>query len=101
VVLSRLDPDCGGIDLPGYSSQAAFFSLSGVRSIQTQALDLRAAQSLSFVLQIGGTATTCEDADFGEDVVVEYRAEGNSSFLQITTFTYNSEYTYRLSLWYI
>lgn len=37
-------PDCGSIDLPGYSSQAAFFSLSGRRYIQTQLLDLTSAQ---------------------------------------------------------
>ena len=49
-------------------------------------------RTMSFVLQIGGTASTCEDADSGEDVVVEYRAEGSTSFLRITTFTYNGEY---------
>lgn len=37
-------PDCGGIDLAGYSSQAAFFSMTGTRSIKTQDLDLRTAQ---------------------------------------------------------
>ena len=37
-------PDCGGIDLTGYSAQAAFFSLSGPRFIQTHYLDLRAAR---------------------------------------------------------
>ena len=37
-------PDCGGINLPGYSRQAAFFSLAGTRSIETRDLDLRAAQ---------------------------------------------------------
>lgn len=37
-------PGCGGIDLPGYSSQAAFFTSTGSRSIETQVLDLRLAQ---------------------------------------------------------
>ena len=42
-------PDCGSIDLPGSSPQAAFFNKSGNRSIQTQPLDLRTAKyALSF-----------------------------------------------------
>ena len=37
-------PDCGGIDLAGFSPQAAFFSLIGPRFIRTRDLDLRAAR---------------------------------------------------------
>ena len=34
-------PDCGSIDLPGFSSEAAFFYGSGTRYIETIGLDLR------------------------------------------------------------
>ena len=37
-------PDCGGIDVPGYSSQAAFFSEKGLRSLTTKPLDLEQAK---------------------------------------------------------
>ena len=37
-------PDCGTIDLSGFSSRAAFFSQTGSRYIQTVALDLSNAR---------------------------------------------------------
>jgi hypothetical protein len=37
-------PDCGSIDLEGFSSQAAFFNKSGSRGIRTEPLDLRKAR---------------------------------------------------------
>jgi hypothetical protein len=77
-------PDCGSIDVPGYSSQAAFFFLDADRYIQTQSLDLIDAKALSFRVQIGGlAASACEVADHGESVVVEYQADGSSKFTRL------------------
>ena len=36
-------PDCGTIDLSGFSTLAAFFSGAGTRSIETKALNLISA----------------------------------------------------------
>ncbi|XP_062500990.1 reelin-like [Corticium candelabrum] len=83
-------PDCDEIDLPGYSLQAAVFSGIGSRSIETQDLDLRTAQTLSFIVQIGGAEALCENADLGEDVIVEYKAKGSAAFVSIITLPYNS-----------
>jgi hypothetical protein len=80
-------PDCGGIDVVGYSPQAAFFALSDPRAITTQPLDLTNAGHLSFRILIGG-ASGCENADPGEDVVVEYQV-GNSSFIEFLRLGYD------------
>lgn len=45
-------------------------------------------RSLSFKVRIGG-GSGCETADSGEDVVVEYQAQGSSSFIQLTKLAYN------------
>lgn len=44
---------------------------------------------MSFIVQIGGTTSACEDANSGEDVVVEYKAQGSASFLPIMTLDHS------------
>jgi reelin len=89
-----LTPDCGSIDLPGFSSQAAYFQQHGTRSIQTQSLDLSQAITLSFRVRIGGSyGSSCESADPNEDVVVEYRPAGSHSFRQLKLLAYNAYLT--------
>jgi hypothetical protein len=80
-------PDCGRVDWFG-TGTAAFFNQSGSRYIQTQPLDLTLAQTLSFLIQIGG-GRGCEEADVGEDVVVEYQLPGSSSFTELQKMAYN------------
>jgi hypothetical protein len=80
-------PDCGRTDWFG-TGLAAFFNESGPRYIQTQPLDLTFAQTLSFRIQIGG-GRGCEEADIGEDVVIEYRLPGSSSFTELQKIAYN------------
>ena len=48
-------------------------------------------RSLSFRVQIGATSSgsTCEPADSGEDVVLEYQAEGASAFVSLKTLGYD------------
>ena len=112
-----MTPDCGSIDLPGFSSQAAFFQQSGTRSIQTQWLDLSLAmlvfrilyesvlscirsslmlvftlRTLSFRVRIGGSSgSSCETANLNEDVVVEYQPSGSSLFIQLKLLAYNGK----------
>ena len=103
-------PDCGSVS--GYSGLVAFFSGQSSRYIQTVELDLTAAEyasalqlcmaspvggsfsygfssSVSFRLLIGGGS--CETADNGEDVVLEYRAYSASFFTQLQLFPYYSQ----------
>ena len=95
-------PDCGDIDVQfARSPEAAFFSLSGSRFLQTQSLNLTDAlyvssrvsvyyssmildalgRSVVFQIKIGGDGG-CEPADSGDDVVLEYK---NSNSLDFTT----------------
>ena len=104
-------PECGAIDKTG-AGYAAYFNATGIRSIETQSLDLRRARlvthqaesestvlkrlcdlvfsSLSFKVRIGG-GSGCEAADSGEDVVVEYRLLGTSSFTQFKLLAYDGK----------
>jgi hypothetical protein len=79
-------PDCGSIDLAGYSSEAAFFSGVGSRYIQTVGLDLRSSSVLSFRIRIGGESG-CETADSGEDVVVEYKLTSSTTYVELKRLT--------------
>ncbi|XP_062500706.1 reelin-like [Corticium candelabrum] len=80
-------PECGAIDSTGVG-YAAYFNDSGNRFIQTQKLDLTLAKSLSFNVRIGGLSG-CENADNGEDVVVEYQVQGSSTFVLLRTLVYS------------
>ena len=46
-------------------------------------------RTLSFIVQIGGAEALCENADLGEDVIVEYKAKGSTAFVSIITLPYN------------
>ena len=46
-------------------------------------------RTLSFIVQIGGTTSSCKKANLGEDVIVEYKANGSTSFVSIITLPYN------------
>ena len=48
-------------------------------------------RSVSFRLQIGGGGN-CETADSGEDVVLEYRTSGATSFTRLQLLSYNSQF---------
>jgi hypothetical protein len=84
-------PDCGDIDSYGQGI-AAFFSESGSRYIETQPLDLTSANTISFMIQIGGGGA-CETADSGEDVVLEYQPLGTSTFTELKRMDYNGRDT--------
>lgn len=53
------------------------------------------SSSVSFRLQIGGGS--CESADSGEDVVLEYRTSGTTSFTQLKVFPYDGQSLHGIS----
>ncbi len=63
-----------------YSLNALHFNGSGTRSATTNAFDMTTGGLLSFMLKIGGTNDTAlfEDADAGEDVLIQYSTNGGS-----------------------
>lgn len=63
-----------------FDGNALHFSGSGIRSASTNSFDLSTGGLLSFMLKIGGTndTSTFEDADNGEDVLVQYSANNGS-----------------------
>ncbi len=63
-----------------YSQNALHFNGSGTRSATTNAFDMTTGGLLSFMLKIGGTNDTAlfEDADAGEDVLIQYSTNGGS-----------------------
>ncbi len=63
-----------------YSQNALHFNGSGTRSATTNAFDMTTGGLLSFMLKIGGSNDTAlfEDADAGEDVLIQYSTNGGS-----------------------
>lgn len=63
-----------------YDQNALIFNGSGTRSATTIAFDMTSGGMLSFLLKIGGPndTSTFEDADGGEDVLIEFSLDGSS-----------------------
>lgn len=63
-----------------FSLNALHFSGSGIRSASTNAFDMTTGGLLSFMLKIGGSmdTSTFEDADSGEDVLIQYATNGGA-----------------------
>lgn len=63
-----------------FSLNALHFNGSGTRSATTNAFDMSTGGLLSFMLKIGGANDTAvfEDADAGEDVLIQYSANNGS-----------------------
>ncbi len=82
-----------------YDGNALRFFGSGTRSATTIALDLSSGGDISFRLKIGGPRDTSEfeDADNGEDVVLEYSV--NNGSLWSNLFTFDTENTTYRDTW--
>ena len=85
--------DCGSV-----SGEALYFDGNGERSVTSNSLDLTDGGSIHFSLKIGSDVAPCDDADPGENIVLEYSTNGGtdwtliqlmveSSFEQFTTIT--------------
>ncbi|PCI53910.1 MAG: hypothetical protein COB45_09405 [Gammaproteobacteria bacterium] len=63
-----------------FSLNALHFDGNGTRSATTNAYDMTTGGLLTFMLKIGGSndTATFEDADAGEDVLIQYAANGGS-----------------------
>ncbi|HEY0979198.1 MAG TPA: T9SS type B sorting domain-containing protein [Flavobacteriales bacterium] len=72
------------------SGNALYFNAAGSRTATTSAMDLSAGGRVHFALKIAGGTAPCDDADPGEDVVLEYSLNG-ASWSLVTLY---SEATY-------
>lgn len=69
------------------SGDALYFDGGGQRRAETVDMDMSAGGSIAFSLKIAnGTLAPCEDADPGEDVVLEYSTNGGGTWNNINTY---------------
>ena len=72
---------CGSV-----SGNALHFSNNGMRNATTIDLNTLSGGNIDFELIIGTGGSPCENADFGEDVVLEYSINGGATFTNINTY---------------
>jgi hypothetical protein len=73
--------DCGAA-----SGSAMYFNGFGQRSISTVDLAVLTGGTVQFQLKIGNGLAPCEDADFGENVVLEYSINGGGTWINMATY---------------
>lgn len=66
--------------------QALFFGYWGTRQVATKTLDVSEGGSLSFDLIFGNDSNGGENADEGDDVVLEYSIDGGQNFTVLKTY---------------
>ncbi len=77
-----------------YGNNALYFGGDGLRSITTKSLNTLGGGNISFYIKISGSGgSPCEQADGGEDVVLESSVNNGSSWNIIQTF-YVGNYSY-------
>lgn len=72
---------CGSV-----TGDALYFDGPNPRQASTNDLDMSLGGSISFALKIANGAPPCEDADPGEDVVLEYSTNGGTTWTLIATY---------------
>lgn len=78
---------CGSL-----SGNSLYFTNAGLRAAQTVSMNVTSGGSIQFYLKIAnGTLAPCEDADPGEDVILEYSVNAGGSWTTINTY-YESLY---------
>ncbi|MCB9168931.1 MAG: gliding motility-associated C-terminal domain-containing protein [Flavobacteriales bacterium] len=65
---------------------ALYFDGANPRQATTNGLDVSAGGTVSFAIHIGAGAPPCDDADPGEDVVLEYSTNGGGTWTNIATY---------------
>jgi gliding motility-associated-like protein len=58
------------------SGNALYFNGDGQRSATTVALNVLEGGNVSFAIKVGSETAPCENAEFGEDIVLEYSTSG-------------------------
>lgn len=77
---AQLNTDCGSV-----SGNALHFD-TDTRIAETKPLNTSSGGTVSFDILIGSDFTPCEDADFGEDVFLEYSIDGGANWINMGTF---------------
>lgn len=72
---------CGSL-----SGNALYFNSAGTRSATTNSLNLTSGGTIKFAIKIANGTAPCDDADFGEDVVLEYSVNGGGAWNNIATY---------------
>lgn len=78
---------CGSV-----SGNGLYFDGAGQRSATTPPLNVGAGGTIDFYLKISNTTSPCEDADAGEEVVLEYSTNGGTTFTIINTYVTTGPY---------
>lgn len=73
---------CGSV-----SGNALYFNGAGSREAITNDFNTSAGGEINFFLQIGTGVSPCEDADAGEEVVLEYSLNGGGLWTNIATYS--------------
>lgn len=74
------------------SGLALYFNGAGERSAATIDMDVSQGGSIQFALKIANGAAPCDNADLGEDVVLEYSTTGGGGPWTIINTYYESQY---------
>lgn len=88
--------NCGSL-----SGKALYFTGTGTRQAETIDLDVANGGSVQFAIKFGQGSAPCEDADFGEDVILEYSTNGGGAWTSISTyyeFVYSSFTTINVAI---
>ncbi len=85
ISLGAASTACGSV-----SGNALYFNGVGIREARTNNLDVSGGGTINFFLKIGTGGAPCENADAGEDVVLQYSVDGGLSWSNIKTYNQNS-----------
>lgn len=77
-----LNTSCGSVS----GNALHFNSPGGTRTAQTVALNTLNGGTISFSLIIGSSFSPCEDADVGEDILLQYSTDNGFSWITINTY---------------
>ncbi|MFN5417628.1 MAG: gliding motility-associated C-terminal domain-containing protein [Flavobacteriia bacterium] len=81
-----LNTSCGSVS----GNALHFNSAGGTRYAQTVAMNTTSGGTISFSLIIGSGSSPCEDADSGEDIILEYSINNGLTWNTISTYLTSS-----------
>lgn len=86
-----IDNGTQSIDCGSAAGNALYFNGNGNRFATTAAINTTNGEYVSFALKVGDGVAPCDDAEFGENIVLEYSTVGcNGPFTEIQTFIESS-----------
>jgi len=84
---SNITGGVAGLSCGSISGNALYFNSTGTRSATTNGISVNSSSTVSFSILIGSGAAPCENADGGEDVVLEYSINGGANWIIISTYS--------------